>query len=66
MDVVKAILKATPSDNIYNYIKLNEIRRILINEPQLCILFEMLCLHIQKIIDSKKENNNSRLVRSVS
>ena len=41
MDGSKAILKSTPSDNIYNYIKLNEVRRILINEPQLCILFEM-------------------------
>ena len=46
--------KENPSDNIYNYIKLNEVRRILINEPQLCILFEMLCLHIKTTIDNKK------------
>jgi len=57
--------KISKSDNIYNYVKLNEVRRLLINEPQLCILFEMLCIHIQKIIDSKKDNND-RLVRSVS
>ena len=56
------------SDNIYNYIKLNEVRRILINEPQLCILFEMLCLHIKTTIDDKKDKDKEkgRLIRSVS
>ena len=59
-------LKENPSDNIYNYIKLNEVRRILINEPQLCILFEMLCLHIKTMIDNKKDKEKGRLIRSVS
>jgi len=52
--------KISQSDNIYNYVKLNEVRRLLINEPQLCILFEMLCIHIQTIIDNKGD----RLIRS--
>ena len=60
--------KEKPLDNIYNYIKLNEVRRILINEPQLCILFEMLCLHIKTTIDDKKDKDKEkgRLIRSVS
>ena len=34
------------SDNIYDYIKLDKIRQLLINEPELGALFEVLCIHI--------------------
>ena len=38
--------------DIFNYVKLDEIRSLLINYPQLCILFEVLCIHINKLINS--------------
>ena len=37
--------------DIFKYINLEEIRKILIDYPQLCILFEILCLHINSLIN---------------
>jgi len=38
------------SKDIYDFINLQEIRKLLINYPQLCIMFEMLCMHINTLI----------------
>ena len=37
------------SENIYDYIELDKIRRLLIDEPELCALFEILCIHINHL-----------------
>ena len=44
------IMENIESKNIYDYINLQEIRKLLINHPQLCIMFEMLCMHINTLI----------------
>ena len=44
------------SDNIYDYIKLDEIRRLLINEPELGALFEVLCIHINHILKHRPKD----------
>ena len=36
--------------DIFEFINLIEIQKLLINYPQLYILFEILCLHINSII----------------
>ena len=48
------IILNTQKLDIYKYVNLSEIRKLLISYPQLCILFELLCMHINTII-----NNNS-------
>lgn len=52
-------------NNIYDHINLSEIRKLLVNHPQLCIMFEMLCLHINSLIEIKVEEGD-RLVRTIS
>jgi len=37
--------------NIYDHIDLLEIKKLLINYPQLCIIFELLCIHINNLIN---------------
>lgn len=37
--------------DIFEYINLYEIKKLLINQPQLCVLFEILCLHINNLIN---------------
>ena len=54
------------TNNIYDYVKIAQIRKLLINYPQLCVLFEMLCLHINTILEIKTEKNDSRLIRTIS
>ena len=39
-------------NDIFNYIDIVKIKKLLIHNPQLSILFEMLCLHINNIIQS--------------
>ena len=51
-------------NNIYDYVNLAEIRKLLIHYPQLCILFEMLCMHINTLIEVEVESD--RLVRTIS
>jgi len=48
-------------NDIFNHINIREIKQLLIHNPQLCILFEMLCLHINNIIlsDSRYNLSNS-------
>lgn len=55
------------TNNIYDYVKIAEIRKLLIHYPQLCILFEILCLHINTLLEIKKDNkNDERLVKTIS
>ena len=54
------------TNNIYDYVKIAQIRKLLINYPQLCVLFEMLCLHINTILEIKTETNDNRLIRTVN
>ena len=55
------------TNNIYDYVKIAEIRKLLIHYPLLCILFEILCLHINTLLEIKKDNkNDERLVKTIS
>jgi hypothetical protein len=38
------------SENIYDYIELDKIRHLLIDEPELGALFEILCIHINHLL----------------
>jgi hypothetical protein len=40
--------------DIYNYIDILEIKKLLINYPQLCVMFELLCIHINNLINKPK------------
>mgnify|MGYP003967522945 FL=1 len=40
--------------DIYNYIDILEIQKLLINYPQLCVMFELLCIHINNLINKPK------------
>ena len=40
----------SPKD-IHDYVNLLEIRKLLTDYPQLLIMFEMLCLHINRLIN---------------
>ena len=37
--------------DIHDYVDLLEIRKLLTDYPQLLIMFEMLCLHINRLIN---------------
>ena len=37
--------------DIHNYVDLLEIRKLLTDYPQLLLMFEMLCLHINRLIN---------------
>ena len=37
-------------DGIYKYIDIGGVRKLLINNPTLCVLFELICIHINSII----------------
>jgi|TARA_B110001469_G_C9588377_1_gene291936 uncharacterized protein YaiL (DUF2058 family) len=45
-------LTISNNKDIFNFLNINEIKKLLIHNPQLSILFEMLCLHINNIIQS--------------
>ena len=53
-------------NNIFDFVNLGEIRKLLIHYPQLCILFEMLCMHINSLIEIEVEKNSDRLVKTIS
>jgi len=59
----KEIILNTQKLDIYKYVNLSEIRKLLISYPQLCILFELLCMHINTIININ--NNDNRLNKSL-
>ena len=58
------IILNTQKLDIYKYVNLSEIRKLLISYPQLCILFELLCIHINTIININY--NDNRLNKSLS
>ena len=45
--------------DIYNYIDILEIQKLLINYPQLCVMFELLCIHINNLINKPKLRKSS-------
>jgi len=53
MDDTKDVEKEHKKD-IYNYIDILEIQKLLINYPQLCVMFELLCIHINNLINKPK------------
>ena len=67
-EIPKEIPEEIPiyKNNIFDYVNLAEIRKLLINYPQLCILFEMLCMHINTLIEVEVDKNSDRLIQSVS
>lgn len=38
------------ADGIYKHIDIVGVRKLLINNPTLCALFELICIHINSII----------------
>ena len=38
------------AEGIYKYIDMGGVRKLLINNPTLCVLFELICIHINSII----------------
>lgn len=44
------------SENIYDYIELDKIRRLLIHEPELGALFEILCIHINHLLTHRPKD----------
>ena len=58
--MIKSIYKLMEEEenkDIFEFVNLIEIQKLLINYPQLYILFEILCLHINSLIQTKKELN---------
>ena len=45
--------------DIYNYIDILEIQKLLINYPQLCVMFELLCIHINNLINKYELRKSS-------
>jgi len=56
----------TYKNNIYDHIDLLEIKKLLINYPQLCIMFELLCIHINNLINKPKLRKSSITKRTNS
>lgn len=44
------------SENIYDFIQLDKIRRLLIHEPELGALFEVLCIHINHLLTHRPKD----------
>jgi hypothetical protein len=44
------------SENIYDYIELDKIRQLLIHEPELGALFEVLCIHINHLLTHRPKD----------
>ena len=54
---IHKLMEEEENKDIFNYVNLIEIQKLLINYPQLYILFEFTCLHINSLIQTKKELN---------
>lgn len=58
--MIKSIYKSMEIEenkDIFEFVNLIEIQKLLINYPQLYILFEFTCLHINSLLQTKKELN---------
>ncbi len=47
---INKMIEKEESKDIFNFVNLIEIQKLLINYPQLYILFEFTCLHINSLI----------------
>ena len=54
---INKLMEEEESKDIFKFVNLIEIQKLLINYPQLYILFEFTCLHINSLIQTKKELN---------
>ncbi len=50
IESINKMIEIEESKDIFNYVNLIEIQKLLINYPQLYILFEFTCLHINSLI----------------
>jgi len=54
---INKLMEEEESKDIFEFVNLIEIQKLLINYPQLYILFEFTCLHINSLLKTKKELN---------
>jgi len=54
---INKLMEEEESKDIFKFVNLIEIQKLLINYPQLYILFEFTCLHINSLLKTKKELN---------
>jgi hypothetical protein len=54
---INKMIEIEESKDIFKFVNLIEIQKLLINYPQLYILFEFTCLHINSLLKTKKELN---------
>lgn len=47
---INKMIEIEENKDIFNFVNLIEIQKLLINYPQLYILFEFTCLHINSLI----------------
>jgi len=50
IESINKMIEIEESKDIFNFVNLIEIQKLLINYPQLYILFEFTCLHINSLI----------------
>lgn len=54
---IHKLMEEEENKDIFKFVNLIEIQKLLINYPQLYILFEFTCLHINSLLKTKKELN---------
>jgi len=54
---INKLMEEEENKDIFKFVNLIEIQKLLINYPQLYILFEFTCLHINTLLKTKKELN---------
>ena len=54
---IHKLMEEEENKDIFEFVNLIEIQKLLINFPQLYILFEFTCLHINSLLKTKKELN---------
>lgn len=50
IDSINKLMEIEESKDIFKFVNLIEIQKLLINYPQLYILFEFTCLHINSLL----------------
>ena len=50
IESINKMIEIEESKDIFKFVNLIEIQKLLINHPQLYILFEFTCLHINSLI----------------
>ena len=54
---INKLMEEEENKDIFKFVNLIEIQKLLISYPQLYILFEFTCLHINTLLKTKKELN---------